>query len=165
MTEKNVKKALVILALIIATGLTAEANNFYKGVVGSVSREEVIVSLTEIVRLFDEHADQMGGAGFLYGVKSIFKTLFSDSHRDMLQNYLLRTPVYILRASGISEQDPALGRVFVRFCRMMPNTYDTYQSCREKIQRCVRAIFPGKSDRFYEDIMDKMRKETGARWL
>ena len=159
------KKILLVLALIVALANPLEAGNFYMGTKANITREEIILSLTEIVRLFDEHAKAVGGAGFLYGVKSEIKTLFTDSHREMLENYVLRTPEDMLYASGISEKDPALGKVFVEYCGMMPTVYDTRKRCREKILRCVKAMFPEKNDAFYEDTMTKIQKRAGVTWL
>ena len=138
---------------------------FYRGFKRDVDTGDVVLSLTEMVRLFDQHAKVMGGAGFFYGVKSKFMTLFSDSHRDLLQNYILRTPGYMLHASGISEDDPSLSKTFVHYCRLMPTTYDTYATCRKKILLCIKAVFPGKSDAFYRDMISEIRNNTDANWL
>ena len=159
------KKALLIIISFIVAALVAEAGNFYKGMVKDVSKDQVVVSLTEIVRLFDKHAEEIGGAGFFYGVKSKVRSIFSDSHYDMLQNYVLRTPEYMLHASGISEEDPDLGKTFVAFCRIMPTIYDSYGSCSEKIRRSVTAIFPERSEKFHENVIGRIRREAGVDWL
>ena len=159
------KKILLVLTLTIALACPLQAGNFYMGMKKNIVREEIILSLTEIVRLFDEHAKVLGGAGFLYGVKSKIRALFNDSHRELLEKYTLRTPEDMLYASRISRKDPALGKVFVEYCWMMPTVYDTYQTCGEKILRCVKAMFPEKNDEFYEDTMAKIQKETGVTWL
>ena len=152
------KKIWLVIALIIIGGFTAEAVEFDTRMPEHVRRDDVILSLKEIVKLFNEHAGEMGGAGFLYGVKSKIISLFDDSnrdtsHRDFLEKYILRTPEYMLRASGISEDDPDLGGTFVKFCRLMPTTYDTYEICREKILRCVKATYPAESDEFYQNLL------------
>ena len=157
-----------LITIIIAIAITASAvygRPFYRGFKRDVGTGDVVLSLTEIVRLFDQHAKVMGGAGFFYGVKSKFMTIFSDSHCDLLQNYILRTPGYMLRASGISEDDPSLSKTFVYYCSLMPTTYDTYVRCREKILLCIRAVFPGKSDVFYKGMMSKIRNNANADWL
>jgi len=159
------KKALVAVVFFIIAALAGEASGFHVGIQRNVTKKEIISSLTEVVRLFDEHANKMGGAGFWYGVKSKFVGWFSDSHRDLLQKYLMRTPEHMLYASGIREEDPALGRRFVEFARAMPTVYDTHESCREKIRRSVKMIFPGENDKFYENIMHRMRESTGADWI
>ncbi|NQU95648.1 MAG: hypothetical protein HQ549_05405 [Candidatus Omnitrophica bacterium] len=155
------KLCIIIISLILATSV-AEGRPFYRGFKRDVGTGDVVLSLTEIVRLFDQHAKVVGGAGFFYGVKSKFMTISSDSHRDLLQNYILRTPGYMLRASGISEDDPSLSKTFVYYCGLMPTAYDTYAVCRNKILLCIKAVFPGKSDAFYRNIMREMRNNAGA---
>jgi len=152
------KKICFVIMLAVMITVTAEAGSFYTGVPRHVEKKDVITSLKEIVKLFNGNAAEMGGAGFLYGVKSLLISLFDDSnrddtHRDLLEKYILRTPEYMLHASGISEDDPALGRTFVKYCRLMPTTYDTYQGCRKKILLCVKAMYPEESDKFCQDLV------------
>ena len=159
------KKLYVIIIAIMMTASVAEGRPFYRGFKRDVGTGDVVLSLTEIVRLFDQHAKVVGGTGFFYGVKSKFMTIFSDSHRDLLQNYISRTPGYMLHASGISEDDPSLSKTFVYYCKLMPTAYDTYAVCRNKILLCIKAVFPGKSDAFYQNMMREIRNNTGADWL
>lgn len=161
------KKALILITFLITilTSPTAGASNSHRGLAKIVGKEEAVIYLTKIVKQFDEHAREMGGAGFFYGVKSKLKNIFFDFQYDKLENLVLKTPEYMLSASGISEDDPALGRTFMAFCRMMPTVYDTYDTCRLKIVRAVKAVLPGKSDEYYNSIMRRIRSETGAEWI
>ena len=90
---------------------------------------------------------------------------FTDSHRELLQDYLLRTPLYMLYSSGIKEDDPDVGRAFIQYCDMMPTVYDTYDTCAGKIRLSVKATYPGKSDEFYNNIMERIREQAGVTWL
>ena len=152
------KKICCIIIMTAMIAVTAEAGSFYTGIPRHIGKSDVIRSLKEIVKLFNGHAAEMGGAGFLYGVKSKLISLFDDSNRDdtdrdLLEKYILRTPEYMLHVSGISEDDPDLGRTFVKFCKLMPTTYDTYQVCRNKILLCIKTIYPEKSDKFCQDLL------------
>ncbi|MBN1353547.1 MAG: hypothetical protein JW994_02615 [Candidatus Omnitrophica bacterium] len=159
------KKTLLFLTAAVIFTVNAECGGFYKGIKTNVSTGDVLLSLRDMVVLFDEHARRVGGAGVFYGIKSKLLGLFSDAHREMLENYILRTPEYMLRASGISEDDKDLGGVFVSYCRMMPTAYDTYSTCGEKILRCIKAILPGRDAGYYQGVLDEIRHETGVKWL
>jgi len=150
------KRIWLVIAFIVIVVFTAEADYFYTGMPGNIEKYNVIHSLEQIVRLFNEHAEEVGGAGLLYGVKSKFISLFDDSHYDLLGKYILRTPEYMLRVCGISEDDPDLGRTFVRFCALMPTIYDTREVCREKILRCVKVVYPAESDEFCQDMVKQI---------
>jgi len=159
------KRIFLVIVLVIIAGFTALAAEFYTGMPGHIGKGDVIVSLKEIVKLFNEHAEEMGGAGFLYGMKSKIISLFDDSNRDdsprdLLEKYILRTPEYMIRVSGISEDDPDLGRTFVKLCRLMPTTYDTREVCREKILRCIKATYPAESGKFYQNLLTRIYDQT-----
>ena len=57
------KKICFVIILAVMITACAEAGSFYTGIPGHVGKKEVISSLKEIVRLFNGHAAEMGGAG------------------------------------------------------------------------------------------------------
>jgi len=137
-----------------------------KGMPGPAIRDgDVFLYLAAIVKLFDEHAKKIGGTGFFYGAKSKLKSLFTDSHRFRLKDFILQTPEFMLHQSRISEDDPNLTKTFVKFYKLMPTTYDTRETCRRKILQCMRIIFSGRSDKFYQDKMGIMKRITKASWI
>ena len=144
---------------------TTIKNRPYQGMPGHVGDGDVILSLMAIVKLFDEHAKEIGGAGFFYGIKSKIMTLFTDSHRTAIEDFISITPEHMLHQSGIPEDDPGLTGAFVNYCRMMPTTYDTYETCGEKIRSCVKITFSEKTDKSYQDELLKMRRITKVSWL
>ncbi len=159
------KKILITFILLTCISLPAMANTFEAGIETKPSEEQVLALLTETTRLFDRHANAMGGAGFFYGLKSKLISLLSDSHRDTLQKYILWVPLYMLAASELPDNGRNLGKTFVAYCNIVPSAYDTYDSCRDKIFLCVRVIYPDKNNKFYDNIVQRMRIETGAEWL
>lgn len=159
------KSILLVIILSLVASFTAEAGDFYVGIPAKVGSSDVMLSLRKIVELFDAHAQKMGGAGFLYGIKSKLIGLFDNSHRDLLEKYIRRTPEYMLYTSEIPDDDPNLFRTFAEFCKQMPTVYDTYEKCREKILQCIKMTFPVKSDKFYQNELNEIKKATNTSWL
>ena len=159
------KRILIVILVVFSFAVTTNAASFSEGLKDEVTREDVFMSLEQIVILFQKHAEYVGGAGFFYGIKSKVISFFSDSHRDLLQKDILRTPLYMLRVSGISDSDPNIGKIFVGYCEMMPSVFDTYESCAEKIKRSIRVVYPDEGSRFYDELILRMRKSAGVKWL
>ncbi|MFH1381059.1 MAG: hypothetical protein ABIH57_02680 [Candidatus Omnitrophota bacterium] len=159
------KKIIITFVLLVTFNFTALATDFRVELETNPSKEQALTLLTETVRLFDKHAQDMGGAGFFYGIKSKLISLLSDSHRDALQKYILWTPLYMLAVNKLPDDGRDLGKTFVTYCNMVPSAYDTYESCRDKVFLCVRVIYPDKDDKFYNKTVQAIRRETGAEWL
>jgi len=161
----QMKAVLLITILFAVTFAQCEAIALPASSKTDVTPDEAIVALSETVQSFDEHARAVGGAGFFYGVKSKLISIVSDRHCENLEKRVLVTSELILYASKISEDDPNLGKKFVRICELMPTAYDTYEGCAQKVKSCVKILYPNENSKFCQNIINKMREDTGATWL
>lgn len=153
---------LFLLSVILCAGMDAPCADTHRT---ATDKAKAMRALTKIARAFDMHAKAMGGAGTFYGIKSKIISLFHDEHREALVYYTLRAPKYMLIGSGIADRSPNIGKLFVAYCRMMPTAYDTYSSCRDKILRCVKIVYPDRDEIFYKNAMNRIRNKSGARWI
>ena len=161
------KKLFVLAVTVLAFHAPpGHAQQFLNDIHGNVTADRAVKILKRVVETFDAHARDMGGTGFSSGIRSKLRSLIvSHKTRKSFKTQVLWTPYLMLKARDISEDDPALGKVFVRYCRMMPTTCDTYKSCSEKIQHCIETIFPDKDPRYYEEVLDYIGSRSGVTWL
>jgi hypothetical protein len=150
----------MLLALISGSAFAQEQQQ------QEVTVEDVVVQqLAKMAQLFDAYTKAAGGAGRWHGFKARLKSLYTTDPYVEIEKYRTWVPAFLAKAKGMSAYDPYTETWLGDVLKCMPTRNDTHASCKAKLANCVAFVFRGKPADYHQEVMDKIKTQSGLDWL